>query len=384
MMSFITIYSRVKPLAALNRAPLKTLKLWSLRLAVITLVLFAGMGRTMAESSKAPAAPVVVAPIEKKTVALSLKLVGTATANRVSRVAAEVAGLVKTVNFKKGDLINRGDTLVTLDQTDQELSLRAYQAKLASADIRLDEARKDLQRSASLKKAHTISAHNYEKDLFNVRTLEQEVAHARVEAARLADRIKRMTVRAPFTGFIINQHTEIGQWLNPGAPVVTLMDLSTIKVLVFLPERYLSEIAVGSSASIKFDAFKGETFTGQVSAVIPAAEEKSRNLPVEISLPNLDGRIKAGLLARVSLSGSPREVHLVPKDALVLNKGKATIFIVNKEAAVPVPVRIGEAHGQQVEIFGKIVPGQMVVVQGNERLWPGQKVTIVPPQTPRN
>ncbi|MBW2142148.1 MAG: efflux RND transporter periplasmic adaptor subunit [Deltaproteobacteria bacterium] len=353
-------------------------------MAVITLVLFAGMGRTMAESSKAPAAPVVVAPIEKKTVALSLKLVGTATANRVSRVAAEVAGLVKTVNFKKGDLIDRGDTLVTLDQTDQELSLRAYQAKLASADIRLDEARKDLQRSASLKKAHTISAHNYEKDLFNVRTLEQEVAHARVEAARLADRIKRMTVRAPFTGFIINQHTEIGQWLNPGAPVVTLMDLSTIKVLVFLPERYLSEIAVGSSASIKFDAFKGETFTGQVSAVIPAAEEKSRNLPVEISLPNLDGRIKAGLLARVSLSGSPREVHLVPKDALVLNKGKATIFIVNKEAAVPVPVRIGEAHGQQVEIFGKIVPGQMVVVQGNERLWPGQKVTIVPPQTPRN
>ncbi|MBW2087019.1 MAG: efflux RND transporter periplasmic adaptor subunit, partial [Deltaproteobacteria bacterium] len=73
--------------------------------------------------------------------------------------------------------------------------------------------------------------------------------------------------------------------------------------------------------------------------------------------------------------------RLIPKDALVLNKGKATVFVIRGKAVFPVPVRTGEAHGQLIEIFGQIKPGQMVVVQGNERLWPGQKVTIVSPQT---
>ncbi|MBW2090537.1 MAG: efflux RND transporter periplasmic adaptor subunit [Deltaproteobacteria bacterium] len=352
-----------------------------IHLAAIILVLAACPGQAGAEPSRNPGVPVAVAPVEQKTVALSLELVGSATANRVSRVAAEVAGLVRTMHFKEGDLVSQGDTLVTLDRTSQRLSLEAARAALATVSIRLDKARLDLKRSATLKKARTISDQNYEKDLFNVRSLEQEVARAKVEVARITDRINRMTVRAPFTGFIIEQHTEVGQWLIPGAPIATLMDLSTIKVRVLLPERYLGEIKVGFSANVTFDAFKGETFTGRVSAIIPAAEEKSRNLPMEISLPNADGRIKAGLLARVSLKGSPRKACLLPKDALVLKKGSTTVFVVRKETVYPVQVRVGEAHGQQVEIFGKINPGQMVVVQGNERLWPGQKVSIISPPT---
>ncbi|MBW2062567.1 MAG: efflux RND transporter periplasmic adaptor subunit, partial [Deltaproteobacteria bacterium] len=248
-------------------------------LLVFILAFCQGSSRAGAESSRGPAAPVVVAPVEERVVALTLELVGTAVASRTSRVAAEVAGLVKTINFKKGGLVTSGAALVTLDKTSQRLALKASQAVLAGTNIRLDKARQDLERSASLKKAQTISVQNYERDIFTVRTLEQEVARAQTEVTRLTDRINRMVVRAPFTGSIIEQHTEVGQWLHAGAPVVTLMDLSFIKVRVLLPERYLDEIKVGSLARVTFDAFKGDVFKGQVSVIIPAAAEKSRNLP---------------------------------------------------------------------------------------------------------
>ena len=344
---------------------------------IIILVLAALLSQAQAQPPGTPPVPVVVAPAVEKNVVPSLELVGTTMANRTSQVAAEVGGLVRSILFEERDLVERGAVLVELDKTNLKLGLKAVRAALAGARVRLEEARADLERSASLKKAKTISVQSYEKDLYRVKSLEKSVAQSRAEVARLADSLGRMTVRAPFTGYIVKQHTELGQWLNPGAPVATLIDLSLIKVRLPLPERYLLEIKVGDPARITFDALGPEAFTGRVTAVIPSADEKSRSLPLEISLPNPDGRIKAGLLARATLRGAERKVLLVPKDALVLDRGRATVWVVNSETVKPVKVTPGEAYGRQIMIKGQIKPGQQVVVQGNERLRPGQKVRIV-------
>ncbi len=332
-----------------------------------------------AQGPPSPAVPVVVAPLEETSVSLKLDLVGTSGAERVSNVAAQVEGLVSEVGFQAGDMVKKGDVLVRLDQTTMALSLQAAQAGLAGARVNLEEARADLARSAALRTAKTISVQSYEKDLFRVRSLEQAVAQAEAETARLAERLRRMTVRAPFAGYITAKHTEMGQWLNPGAPVATLTDLSTIKVRVPLPERYLSELKPGDPAMVTFDALANRAFTGEVTAVIPEADEKSRNLPMEVSLPNPGGTIKAGLLARVNLAGNERKVLLAPKDALVLDRGQATMFVLENDEVFPVTVSTGEAHDRQVEVFGEIRPGQMVVIQGNERLRPGQKVRVMNP-----
>jgi len=329
-----------------------------------------------AQPPEGPPTPVVAAPVEERTLAPKVELVGTAKPDRTSRVAAEVAGLVKEVKFNEGELIKEGAVLVGLDQTNLQLGLKAARAALSGVRIQLDEARKDLERAASLRATDSISVYNYEKDLYQVKNLEQAVARAEAETAQLEDTIRRMTVRAPFTGYIIEKHTELGQWLSPGAPVATIIDLSTIKVRGPLPERYIREIKPGFEASVVFDALGADSFKGQVTAVIPAADEKARTLPVEVSLPNPEGTIKAGLLARVTLTGTERKVLLVSKDALVLDRGRATVFVVKGDEVFPVEVQTGAAYGQQVEISGQIEPGQMVVVQGNERLRPGQKVSL--------
>ena len=330
-----------------------------------------------AQSSENTPTPVLVAPVEEKMVTPVLEIVGTATPNRTSSVTDVVAGQVKAIHFRKGELVEKGAPLAELDKTNEILGLKALQAARAGTEVSLEEARKDLERSSTLKKSKTISIQNYEKDIFKVRLLEQTLAGSKAEVARLEDKINRMTITAPFTGYITEQHTEIGEWLNPGAPVATLVDLSTVKILGFLPERYLTQIVVGDKAKVVFDALPNRSYQGRVTAVIPSAQENSRNLPIEITLDNPKGEIKAGLLSRVTLSGSPRKLLLVPKDALVLNKGTSTLFVVREQAAVPVDVTVGMAYDSQVEVLGQVKAGDQVVVQGNERLRPNQPVQVV-------
>ncbi|MEW5724835.1 MAG: efflux RND transporter periplasmic adaptor subunit, partial [Thermodesulfobacteriota bacterium] len=321
-----------------------------------------------------PPTPVFAAHAEEKDATPVIELVGTSTANRTSLVAAEVGGIVKSVNFNQGDQVKQGDVLVELDQGNLELALKAAQARATGAKVKLEEARRELARSASLKASNAIAVQKYEQDMFQVQNLEQALTAAEAEAGQLSDRIGRMTVRAPFDGFIVDKHTEVGQWLAPGAPVATLIDLATIKVAAPLPERYLTWVKVGAEAEVVVDALGDKVFPGRVTALVPLAEEKTRNLPLEVSLENPGLEIKAGLLARVRIKGPSRKVLVAPKDALVLSEHGAVVFVVKGAAAFPVPVTTGRAYDGEIEITGDIAPGQLVVVQGNERLRPGQKV----------
>jgi membrane fusion protein (multidrug efflux system) len=324
-----------------------------------------------------PPTPVIVAPVVEKEVSPKVVLVGAARPNRESKVAAEAGGRVKAVHFTEGQKVEKGALLVELDKTNEQLRLKAAQARLQGVRVRLREAKRNLARSSSLLSNRSISIKAHEENLFNVRNLEHGVTEAQAELSRLKDAIDRMDVPAPFTGYVAEQYTEVGQWLNPGSPVAAVMELSPIKVQGMLPERYLTEIQVGDRAEVVFDALPAEPFEGRVAAIIPSADLESRSLPVEIRLENKNGRVKAGLLARMTLTGRPRTAKLIPKDALVLDRGENTAFKVRDDQVFPVSVQAGLAYGSDVAVTGGLSAGDLVVVEGNERLRPRQKVRVV-------
>ena len=327
-----------------------------------------------AQSKGRPLAPATVAPVQQRSVTPILELVGASQANRTSNAAGETSGLVRSMNFHEGDLVRKGDPLVELDKTNLALGLKASQAALAAVKIRLQQARSNLARSTSLKKKNTISQQNYEEDLFEVKKLEQEEAAAAAETARISDSLSRKTIHAPFTGYIIQKFTEVGQWINSGDATVEIMELSPIKVRTPAPEKRYSDIKIGALAEVRFDALPGRIFSGKVVAVIPKADDKSRSFPVELIIDNPDLMIKAGMTARVVLRGPARTMLLAPKDALVLNQDKTSVFTVKNGVVKAVEVETGQASGGDIEIFADIKPGDLVVVQGNERLRDGQKI----------
>jgi RND family efflux transporter MFP subunit len=192
---------------------------------------------------------------------------------------------------------------------------------------------------------------------------------------RLEDRVSRQTVLAPFDGVVVEEHTEVGEWVLKGGPVAELVDISSVRVRVPVPEQYVVEIAKGQKVPVRIDALGAGTVKGTVSAVIPMGDSQSRTFPVEVAVDNPKRLIRPGMTARVALSvGAPRSESLVPKDALVPRAGRTLVYAVVDGQAVEVSVEVVGYQGGSAAVRGTLPPGAPVIVRGNERVRPGQPV----------
>ena len=235
-----------------------------------------------------------------------------------------------------------------------------------------------------------------------------EQSRARMEGAKeqvnlLEDRLEKYSIKAPFDGYVVAEHTEVGEWVKSGDPIFEIISVDPMEVTVNVPERYLPGLqkvmanghasGTATQAVVHVDAIGFEPFAGTVEQVVPQADLRSRPFPVKVHLPNeslgQSHRFAAGMLAHVRLPvGQERQGTLVPKDALVLGDVKPAIFIgvtdatTKETVARRIPVEMGLSHQGLVQVTSllptlPLQAGQMVIVRGNERLRDGQPVRIV-------
>jgi RND family efflux transporter MFP subunit len=215
-----------------------------------------------------------------------------------------------------------------------------------------------------------------------------QVAVQEATVNQLKDQMKKHTVVAQFAGYVTAEHTEVDQWLKEGDPIAEVAALDEVEIQVHVVEQYVPHVRAGMEVSVEVPAIGREPLAGVVSAVVPQADVQARTFPVKVRVKNQlsgDGPlVKSGMYARVMLpTGEKQLATLVQKDALVLGGAQPVIFIVNladanaKQGKVqPVPVQLGLSEGSMIQVRGGLAPGQMVVVQGNERLRPGQDVIV--------
>jgi RND family efflux transporter MFP subunit len=216
---------------------------------------------------------------------------------------------------------------------------------------------------------------------------------AQAEARRLDDRLEKYTIYAPFDGFVVAEHTEVGAWIKEGDLVAEVIQLNPAEVRAFVPEAYISRMQVGGDAVIRCDGLAlqpGETgMAGKITGVIGESQSGSRTFPVKIQVDNPEYRLKSGMLAQVELEVGERKPELlVPKDALFLDQRlpNPRVFIAvsdpkspTKVSAKAISVERGAALGPWIAIRpldGTIKAGDLVVEKGNERLMPGAPLTV--------
>ena len=201
---------------------------------------------------------------------------------------------------------------------------------------------------------------------------------ARLEAdlARLEDDLARTTIRAPFAGVVIAEHVAPGEWLGAGGAVADLVDVTTLELGLEVPGQYFSGLAIGERVHVVFDALAGREVTGVVRALIPSADSRARTFPVKVDIPNADRAIAVGMLGRAQISiGQSRPVVAVPKDALVTQGQRQSVFVIDDEGrAQAVVVTTGDSVDGWIAVTGGIEAGDRIIVRGNERLQPGSKV----------
>jgi RND family efflux transporter MFP subunit len=220
------------------------------------------------------------------------------------------------------------------------------------------------------------------------------VAVQQAETERLKDMLAKHTIISRFAGYVTAEHTEVGQWVRQGDPVADVAALDEVEVVAQVVEQYVPHIRVGMTVSVEIPALPQQLFSGVVSAIVPQADVQARTFPVKVRVKNQlvedEPLIKSGMYARVMLpTGDKQKATLVSKDALVLGGPQPVVYVVDaagpeaKQGKVhPVPVQLGVAQGSMIQVRGGVQPGQLIVVQGNERLRPGQDVQIqrvIPP-----
>ncbi|MFC1858941.1 efflux RND transporter periplasmic adaptor subunit [Thermodesulfobacteriota bacterium] len=171
---------------------------------------------------------------------------------------------------------------------------------------------------------------------------------------------------------------EVGEWVNPGGAVVTLLDLAKIRITVDVPERYAVKLSPESNVKAVISSISNGFFPGKIYAVLPQGDPASRTFPVKIVIENPKYRIKGGMETTVTFNlSSTRDALVVPKDAVVTAGANRLVFAVLDGKAVPVPIKILGYYDGSVSVAGNLQPGTPVVVRGNERLQPGQPVQIL-------
>jgi membrane fusion protein (multidrug efflux system) len=199
--------------------------------------------------------------------------------------------------------------------------------------------------------------------------------------AELKIRLGQTDVLSPLTGVVGQRHVDPGALVTTTTPILLIMDISSMEMVVNVPERDVNKLQVGNEARVLVDAVPGEELTGRVVRISPLLDPQTRTAPVEIDVPNLSGNLKAEMFSRVDLNlMTERETLLVPRDALVYRGNRAGVFVVESDVVRFQPIETGLTEEDRIEIRTGLAEGTTVVTRGANLLKNGDTVQIMHPE----
>jgi membrane fusion protein (multidrug efflux system) len=269
-----------------------------------------------------PPAAVTAAVARTETWTDSLDAVGTLVAVNGTDVTTEAAGVVSAIRFESGQSVSKGDVLLQLDASTELASLRALDASLRLATTQRDRFRELYEGRRLVARA-------------DLDQRESEVEQLQAQAQEQRAIVARKTIRAPFSGQLGIRKVNLGQYLNPGDPIVSLQALDPIHLNFSLPEQRLGQVQVGQEVTITVDSQAGTAYTGTISAIEPQVEANTRSFTVQATLANPEASLRPGTFARVSAAiGDATEVVVIPQTAISFNPyGNSVYVIADAQAA---------------------------------------------------
>lgn len=338
---------------------------------------------------------VFVDPVIDEPLTQTSPVLGRLVANQRGIVAALTRGPVSEVTVDAGDRVKAGDVIlrIALDRISQTRNLAAAEVELARARVvtakaELELANQEFARLERLRKSAAFSQARYEDQVQAVQTKISEVGEAEAAvAAAIADLriaeidVRLAEVRAPYDGVVIERHTQRGAYVNVGDPVVTMINDQDLEVAAEVPSNRIAGLVPGRSVQVSFGA--GHTVDAFVRAVIPEENGLTRTRAVRftLALDDLLEKSDLPLAANQSVTvqvpaGAPRNVISVHKDAVIPRDNANIVFVAQDGKAQPRPVKLGGAVGARFIVLDGLKVGDLAIVRGNERLRPGQDVTV--------
>jgi multidrug efflux system membrane fusion protein len=335
-------------------------------------------------SNKPPPAQIAAVTAKSAAVPRFATGIGSLAAVHQVTITPEIGGRVTAILFTPGATVAAGDPLVQLNDGPERGDLANYEAQARLAAI-------SLQRSQALAQRQVGPQQTVDQN-------QAQLDEGRAQILKTAAVIAQKLIRAPFAGRLGVRQIDLGQYLSPGAAIVSLTDLHTLYVNFTLPSTMRAEIAPGQRVNITADAFPGRAFTATIAVIEPQIRADTRTLMVQASLPNPDEALLPGMFvnAAVVLPPEPDRVVL-PETAVDYTLYGDSVYVIREEGkdaggkpvlkAFRTPVKTGARWADNVAILSGVAPGELVVAAGQIKLQDGAPVIVTgnpPPQPPAN
>ncbi len=324
-----------------------------------------------------PPAKVRTTAIVQEEVAKNKSFLGLLYYDRVSNVASEVSGLVKTITVRDGNVVDSGIALVQLNTDLLDNDIELSNTRLEQAKLQIELATSDFERQKSLLKNRGASQKKYDDANFALRNARMEQMAASQTLARLMLQKEKSVISAPFKGIILEKYVDSGDWVQQGGKVVTIGASEALFVKVPVGETMLQFIKKDQEVDVTINAF-GTSIKGVVDSLDPRADAKTKNVFVKVRIPPVENGAE-NMSATVHLPISNKQkLSIIPRDALIKFQGKDFVYTIKEDKATILPVNIVTFLDNRVAADNPyFVPGMPVITEGNERLRPDQPVTII-------
>jgi RND family efflux transporter MFP subunit len=352
-----------------------------------------------------PARQVKLAKSEARRLAQTVTAPGTLAADEQATLSFKVAGRVSEIKVDLGSQARKGQVIAVLETVEFKVRLQQAEAALQQARVRLglppqgnddriepentslarqaravlEEAKSNRERTTQLvnqgiqskadldrvESAFKVADSRYQDALEEVRNRQAVLLQRRSELAIAQQQLVEATLYAPFDGAVRERTASLGEYLNAGAPVATIVRLHPLRLRVETPEREAQGIKAGQPVRVLVEGDQ-QSYTGRVARLSPAFQEQSRTLIIEAEVDNQHGKLRPGSFARAEIQTSvTSDVVMVPTSAIVTFAGIQKVFSVNDNKAVEKNVVVGRREGDWVVVEGLDAGAPVILAPGN-------------------
>ncbi|MFO8055535.1 MAG: efflux RND transporter periplasmic adaptor subunit [Bacteroidales bacterium] len=309
--------------------------------------------------------PVKIMVMEKDSIERVISYTSNLIAFEEVNFAPSQPGRINKIFVEAGDRISKGQKLVLMDQT-----------QLTQALLQLENARSNYSRMDTLYKTGSIPEQQYEQA-----KMQYEVALSNLEHLK-----ENTTLSAPFNGIVTEKYFEAGE-IYSGTPtteegksaILTLMQISPLKAVVNISERYFPEIKENMKSTLRSDIYPDQEFKGSIHKVYPTINPATRSFKTEIAINNPDEKLRPGMFARVQIKIKDDEALLAPAIAVIKQEGTNNrhVFIHKNGKAEKVSVKTGTRYNDKIEILStRIREGSELIIAGQAKLMDGDSVNV--------
>ncbi|MBX6330419.1 MAG: efflux RND transporter periplasmic adaptor subunit [Gemmatimonadaceae bacterium] len=359
---------------------------WTTAAAALSALALAGVTACGRPAAKAAEQPQVI-EVGRENIAVAATgelrsgpaISGTLEPRNQATIRAEVAGPVVQTYVERGEPVRRGQLLLRIDDTALREAFLSAQSGERSAKLALDNAQRDLERNTALSKAGAIADRDLEAAQRALAAAQAAYADAQARLTSAQQQLDKTRIHAPFTGVVSDRPVNAGDVVQPGTALITVVDPTSMRLVASVPADQIGAIKLGAPVQFDVNGYPGRTFTGHIDRISPAADPTTRQVQIDVAIPNEKSALVAGLFAQGRVAAESRTGLVVPITAIDQGGAMPTAMRVKAGKVEKVPVEVGltDQATQQIEVVAGLNPGDTLLVGAAQGITPGTPVRVI-------